>query len=152
MNENYNTNRNDALDWDSVIEAENEFVLLPEGEYEFTVKSFERGYFNGSEKMSACPKAELTLQIDAPQGTAIVKHNLFLSRRTEGLVCAFFISIGQKKHGEPLKMNWQQVIGSKGRCKIGQRLYNDNYYNEVKKFLEPADESTQRPAFTPGNF
>lgn len=99
MNENYNTNRNDALDWDSVIEAENEFVLLPEGEYEFTVKSFERGYFNGSEKMSACPKAELTLQIDAPQGTAIVKHNLFLSRKTEGLVCAFFISIGQKKHG-----------------------------------------------------
>lgn len=90
MNENYNTNRNDALDWDSVIEAENEFVLLPEGEYEFTVKNFERGYFNGSEKMSACPKAELTLQIDAPQGTAIVKHNLFLSRKTEGLVCAFF--------------------------------------------------------------
>lgn len=151
MNENYNTNRNDTLDWDSVIEAENEFVLLPEGEYEFTVKSFERGYFNGSEKMSACPKAELTLQIDAPQGTAIVKHNLFLSRKTEGLVCAFFISIGQKKHGEPLRMNWAQVVGSKGRCKIGQRLYNDNYYNEVKKFLEP-DESTQRPAFTPGNF
>ena len=46
MNENYNTNRNDALDWDSVIEAENEFVLLPEGEYEFTVKSFERGEYN----------------------------------------------------------------------------------------------------------
>ena len=37
MNENYNTNRNDALDWDSVIEAENEFVLLPEGEYELSL-------------------------------------------------------------------------------------------------------------------
>ena len=31
MNENYNTNRSEAMDWDSVIEAENEFVLLPEG-------------------------------------------------------------------------------------------------------------------------
>lgn len=151
MNENYNNTNKDAFDWDSVIENESNFVLLPEGEYEFTVTGFERGYFNGSEKMSACPKAELTLTIETAQGTATVKHNLFLSRRTEGLICAFFICIGQKKHGEPLRMNWQQVVGSKGRCKIGIRTYNNNDYNEVKKFLEPG-ETTQRPMFTPGNF
>lgn len=153
MNENYNSNISEALDWDSVIEKESDFVLLPKGTYDFTVTGFERGYHNGSEKLAACPKAELTLSIDSPEGTATIKHNLFVSRKTEGLLCAFFISIGQKKHGEPLKMNWNQVIGSRGRCEVGIRTYNGNEYNEIKKFLKPENAATQPSSgFTPGKF
>ena len=37
---------------------------------------------------------------------------------TEGMLCAFFTGIGQRKHGERLTMNWNKVPGSKGRCKV----------------------------------
>ena len=50
-----------ALEWDSIIEKESEFVLLDDGEYDFTVTDLERGRFDGSEKMSACPMAKVTL-------------------------------------------------------------------------------------------
>ena len=34
---------NYTLDWNDEINAENAFVLLPEGDYEFAVTKFERG-------------------------------------------------------------------------------------------------------------
>ena len=45
------------LGWDDTIQEESEFIILPAGDYDFTVKSYERGRFNGSEKMSACMEA-----------------------------------------------------------------------------------------------
>ena len=56
-----NDTMNGALSWDSQIEQESEFVVLPAGKYNFVVESMERGHFGGSEKMSACPMAVLTL-------------------------------------------------------------------------------------------
>lgn len=55
------------------------------------------------------------------------------------MLSAFFGAIGQKKKGEPLKMNWQTIIGSRGVCKVGMRTYNGNQYNEVKAMLYPED-------------
>ena len=37
-----NNNIERELDWDSEINKESEFTLLPEGDYNFTVVSFER--------------------------------------------------------------------------------------------------------------
>ena len=39
------------LDWDDEIERESDFVLLPEGDYDFTVTGFERARHEGSEKL-----------------------------------------------------------------------------------------------------
>lgn len=58
MTEYTNTNQNAAMDWDDAIENDGrEFIILPEGDYNFTVTGFERGRFPGSAKMSACNKA-----------------------------------------------------------------------------------------------
>ncbi len=45
------------LGWDDEIEKGADYVLLPEGEYDFTIESFERGRFEGSDKVPACPRA-----------------------------------------------------------------------------------------------
>lgn len=134
--------------WDDTITKDSEFILLPEGDYNFVVESFERGRHAGSEKMPACNKAILTLRIEVAEGTVHITHNLFLHTKTEGLLSAFFSSIGQKKKGEPLRMNWNQVPGSSGKAKIGIRSYNGNNYNEIKRFY-PREEG---PAFKAGEF
>lgn len=139
--------------WDDTITKDvADFVLLPEGDYNFMVESFERGRHPGSDKLPACNKAILTIRIDAPEGTARITHNLFLHSKTEGLLSAFFSGIGQKKKGEPLKMNWAQVPGSTGKCKIGIHSYlkdgEERKNNEIKKFY-PKEEG---PAFKAGEF
>ena len=135
----YNNNQGFELGWDSAIENDSpDYIILPEGEYDFTVKSFERGRHNGSDKVGPCPKAILTLGIDTPQGEATVRKELLLHSKLEGLLCEFFTCIGQRTHGQRVTMNWNAVPGAHGRCKIGTRVYNGNQYNDVKKFLEPA--------------
>lgn len=148
----------EELDWDSEISRDFEFVLLPEGEYNFKVVKFERAIHNGSEKLPRCNKAVLTLEItsdDASQKTKI-EHNLFVHRKCEGMLCEFFAAIGHRKHGEAMKMNWAAVPGSTGRCKV----YVDNWKNKngepmqsnkIKKFLEPKQQPISS-GFTPGRF
>ena len=61
-------NTNTAMDWDSTIENDSTFTLLPEGVYPFTVTGFERARHNGSAKLDPCPKAVLTIEIDGGVG------------------------------------------------------------------------------------
>ena len=128
-----------ALDWDSEIEKEKEFVLLPAGEYDFTVIGFERQRFDGSEKMAPCPMAKLTLEVSNGKDKTTVFDRLYLSTKAEWRLSGFFGAIGQKKHGERLRMNWQQVIGSRGRAKVGVRTYNGKDYNEIKSYIYAED-------------
>lgn len=144
-----------AYDWnDTITEDAREFVLLPDGDYEFVVESFDRQHFSGSEKMPACPKAILNIRILAPEGITYVKHQLLLHSRVQYRLSEFFASIGQKKKGQPMRMNWSVVPGAHGRCKLGHRLYEGNTYNEIKQFY-PAPEPGQTPngnQYTPGAF
>lgn len=127
--------------WDDQIENDGpDFVLLPEGDYEFEVTAFERGRHNGSDKLPPCNKATLTIKIADSEGNEThIKHNLFLHSKCEGMLCAFFTSIGQRKKGEKVTMNWTAVPGSKGRCKVGIKTYEGKQYNEIKKFYEPVE-------------
>lgn len=144
------------LNWDDEINEESNFILLPDGEYDFTVIDFTRGRHNGSAKLPSCLKAELTLEVSGKEGKAQVKHNLFLHTKTEGLLSQFFISIGQKKHGEPLRMNWNAVKGAKGRCLLEIHEWTkDNgdigKSNQIKRFLNPV-EAPSTPKFEQGKF
>lgn len=138
-----------ALDWnDTITEDSMEFTTLPEGDYPFVVESFERGYFSGSEKMEACNKAILKIRIKSEEfGDVTVQHQLLLHNKVEFKISEFFAAIGQKKKGEQIKMNWQQVVGSTGLCKVGTREYNGNQYNNIKKFY-PVEEKQ----YTAGQF
>lgn len=146
-----NTGR--ELDWEDSIEKESDFILLPAGDYDFTVTGFERGRHGGSAKLPPCNKAVITLEItDAEGGRVTLTHNLFLHTITEGMLSAFFGSIGQKKKGEALSMNWSAVPGSTGRCKIAVRDWKnddgeDRHSNDIKKFY-PKEEQ----AFVAGSF
>ena len=124
------------LDWEDEIENDSpEFTLLPPGDYDFTVTDFEREHYPGGAKLPPCKKAVLSITIDAPE--------------CEGLLCAFFSSIGQRKHGEKLRMNWSKVVGSKGRCKVGVREWvsdrdgEKKRSNEIKRFYEPVERPAQ---------
>lgn len=140
--------------WEDEIQQDLEdFILLPEGDYKFEVTAFERARYGGGDKLPACNQAKLKLQIDTKEGTAIINHNLFLHSKCESMLSAFFCAIGQKKHGEKIKMNWSAVIGAKGKARIGITEYKEKKYNQVKKFYD-ADESApaQQTSYKPGLF
>ncbi len=127
--------------WDDTIEHDSTFELVPAGDYWFTVTGFSRGRHNGSEKLPPCPKAELKLELTDGQHKTTLTHNLFLHSITEGMLCSFFAAIGQRKHGEQLRMNWQKVVGARGRCKVTVRQWtsrsgNENESNDIAKFYE----------------
>lgn len=144
------------LSWDDAIENDGpEYTLLPEGEYPFRVEGLERKRYNGGNKLPACPMAELKIAVIGPDGKqAMVSHRLYLHTRTEGLLCSFFTAIGQRQHGQRLTPNWSRVIGAEGRCKLGQREYQGNTYNEIKSFLEPAQapQNAAPGGWAPGKF
>lgn len=148
-----NQNIDRELGWDDTItEDAKEFILLPDGDYDFVVTDVERQRYEGSDKLPPCNKAVIHIMIDTPLGIATVKSNLYLHTKTEGLVSAFFGSIGQKKKGEPLRMNWPKVVGAKGRCKISQYTGNNGLqYNEVKRFL-PSEDRQESSGWQPGKF
>lgn len=143
------------MGWNSTIEDDGQgFVLLEEGDYEFQVSGFERGQHNGSAKIPACPKAILTLSITTPYGVAEVKENLILYKTMEWKLSSFFRSIGQKKHGERLVMDWDHVLGAVGHAHIVQREYVGNdgtnkKANNVGYFLDNIPESTTDPDDVP---
>ena len=132
----------DVMSWDDAIENdEPKFIILPEGDYNFTVRSFERGQFKGSTKLEASPKAMLTLDVHTDNGDVTVTSDLILNRKLEWKICQFFKSIGQKKHGEKLSPNWQKVAGSQGRAHFKPRSYinqngEEHQANNVDKFLD----------------
>ena len=150
-----------AFSWDDIIQNDGpEFVLLPEGEYNFTISKMERQHYPGGAKMGPCPKAVLSVAIDGgDKGSTTITHNLFLHSRCEGILCAFFESIGQRKHGEALRPRWQDVVGAHGRCKVSIREYTKNdgstsRVNDVVRFLPP-EEPKAAPAqggWTQGHF
>lgn len=135
------------LNWDDEIQKDSDYVILPEGDYDFVVESVERGRHPGSDKLPPCNKAIVKLRIDSEYGTAIINHNLFLHTNTEGMLSAFFTAIGQKKKGEKLRMNWGSVPGSTGKVKISPKKYNGNDYNDIKKFYPKEEKQYKAGAF-----
>lgn len=129
--------------WDDEIEKDGpDYITLPEGDYDFEVVDFERARHEGSEKLPPCNKAIVHIRVKGKDASGhevetIIRHQLFLHTKVEGMLCAFFTGIGQRKKGEKLKMNWAMVPGSRGRCRVGTREYNGKTYNEIKKFYEP---------------
>ncbi len=139
------------LGWEDEIQKDGgEFVVLPAGDYNFTVTKFERGRFAGSEKMPACNQAKLELTVHSPEhGDVVVFHNLFLHTKTEGLLSNFFAGIGQKRKGEPLRMNWSAVVGAKGRLKLEINKFigkdkEEKTNNQVKTFYPKDDVQSQQ--------
>ena len=135
-------NNNGEMGWNDTLENDgDEFVILPEGDYVFKVVSFERGRFQGGDKIPACNEAVLTLAVEYNGGTVNITDRLKLHKSLEWKLAAFFRSIGQKKHGERLVMDWTKVPGADGRAHIKPRKYKDSNgeekeANNITKYLD----------------
>lgn len=142
MTQQYN-NFDHEIGWEDTIEKDSDFVLLPDGLYFFTVVGMERTRHTPNPqnpgKLPACNKAIVSIKIVANEGETELRHNLFLHSSTEGMLSAFFAAIGQKRKGEPLRMDWNAIVGKTGVCKVGIREYNGNKYNEVKGMIYAED-------------
>lgn len=142
-----------AIGWDDEIidPGEPEFVLLTPGIYDFTVTGFERGHFDGSEKMDACSMAKLTLRCSNGIQETTVFTNLFLSSAVAFKLSKFAKSIGDmpagSTTGQKFHVDWNNIIGKSGKCKIKTRVYNGKDYNEVDDFIVP--DPAAAPAPTP---
>ena len=134
-----------VFDWDDEIEYDGEekkdFVILEPGTYEFEVHAFERGQYTPSKgaKTPPCNQAILTLKISTDQGDCYVKDWIMLASTFEWKASAFFRSIGLKKHGEKLRMKWNESVGCKGRAKIIKKPGDKDgvWFNEVKSYIDP---------------
>lgn len=128
---------------------EGDFVLLPDGEYPFTVTTFERERFAGSAKLPACNMAVIHLLVDSgPAGQVTIKHRLYLHSKCQGLIAQFFKGVGLRKKGEQLVMNWSALAGCTGRVKLGKRADKNDptkFWQDVKGFAD----STAQPAQSP---
>ncbi|MGT2700556.1 hypothetical protein [Streptococcus mutans] len=143
----FNNNFDHELDWNDEITNDGaEFISLQPGDYQFTVTNVERARHTPNPhnpgKLPACNKAIVSVKIETAEGSTTLKHNLFLHSTTEGMLSAFFGAIGQKKHGQPLKMNWN-VIGATGVCRINKRKgtgqYADHKYDNIKSMIYADD-------------
>lgn len=135
MNEAY---KGKEIDWNDTVEKGEGYILLPEGDYDFVIESFERGRFDGSDKAPACPRADLKVKVETPEGICIMNESLLLYDRMQWKLAEFFLSIGAEEVDGRVKMNWGLVPRATGRATIEIRPgYNDptKKYNHVKKFL-----------------
>lgn len=144
-----------AIGWDDEIidPGEPEFILLTPGVYDFTITGFERGHFDGSEKMDACSMAKLTLRCSNGVQETTVFTNLFLSSAVAFKLSKFAKSIGDmpagSTSGQKFHVDWNNIIGKSGKCRIKTRVYNGKDYNEVDDFIVPDPAAAPAPAPTP---
>jgi len=124
------TNR--TLNWDSTItEDSKEFLVVPEGDFAFQVTNFERARYEGGSKMPACNKAVITLRVRLKQADGTYKYatvmtNFFLLGSMEWKIAQFFLALGMKKRGEPLKMDFPGAVGKKGYAHFKPRTFKNN--------------------------
>ena len=141
-----------SLGWEEEIEApDNEFELIPAGEYNFEVEAVDRQQFNGSAKMSACPMAHVHLRIlDVPYENRKLFENLLLNSKVAWKIKQFFVCIGMHPADAPkeqkVRMDWSHAIGRRGRIKVTTREYSGKTYNDVDEFLKPEVTTAQQPA------
>lgn len=147
------------LDWnDEISDESGSFEPLPEGDYRFTVAKIERARSQGKGKLPPCNMAKVTLTVHGAEYDREITENLLLHSSVEWKLSQFFLSIGLKRHDEPLRMNWTGAVGKSGNCRVTQRTYQRRdggsgvsneiawfyAYDEVVNVVQPV-----QPPYTP---
>ena len=136
---------NNGLGWnDSISKDSEDRALIPEGNYNARVLFVEKGEFMGSAKLSACPKAIITLMVDTGEYPTPVTVQLLLRRKLEWKLKEFFRAVGLAKQGEEYRMNWENLKGAKLRVHVIQNTYTDKFgeertSNQIDKFYDYDD-------------
>lgn len=139
------------LGWDdTIVNDGKDFDPVPEGDYDFTVEKFERGRSKGEGKLPACNMATVYFTIHDRDRDVTMRENYLLHSALEWKLSELFRSVGLKKEGEPLRMNWPAIPGLTGRARItiepGSKDPNKKF-NRIEK-LYPKEPKK----FEPGKF
>lgn len=143
--------------WDDEISRDDEFVVLPEGDYDFEVTGFDRSRSKGSDSIPPSNMAVLDIKITDGKSTVSVKDYLVLHTKMEWKLSQFFRSIGMKKQGETVRMNWSAVPGAKGRCKVIVDKYTNDKgqtreSNKIAKYYDYTAPTPVSGGWKPGAF
>lgn len=132
------------LDWDSTIEKdENEFQLIPAGDYDFVVDHIDRTYVGDNSDYKGAKMATVFMNVQIPgQDEVSIRENFILHSNFAWKIGSLLVSTGLKKKGEPITGNyWSKLPGTRGRCQIVQnKAKSGNTYNNVKTFYAPNDQ------------
>lgn len=123
-----------TFDWDDEIEKESEFTLLDEGDYDFEIVSFERGQYDGSNKMPPCKMAIVSFRVTDGTNDTVIQDRFYLASNMEWKLSQLFKSVGLKSTGQKVAMNWNALPGKKGRCHVIVRKNDQgNDFNNISK-------------------
>lgn len=149
--------RGTALGWEDEAQVQdNQYDVLPEGEYTYEVVNFRRERFDGSDKMSPCPVAALQLKCTNKQTgiTATAFCRLYLNSKVLWRISAFFKSCGlldpNAAEGTNMPMSlFGQCVGRTGTVKVkvskstkGGTTYENNEFT----FVVPKGNQQAAPA------
>ena len=137
-----------AFAWDGEIEvADNEFELIPDGDYNATVIAVERMQHNGSEKMAPCPIANVKVRLDNGR---ILSDRIFLNSKSSWKIAQVFVAVGMRSASAPkeerLRMDWTGAIGRACTIKVGTHEYKNKTYNEISEWVKPEAPAPVAPA------
>jgi len=137
----------EMYDYDDALPdtGDNEFSLLPAGNYHYKVIKQIRGRMDHG-KCQGAKTVTVTIKVSDDEGNeATWNELLILHKNIIHKVRQFFRSIGQPvEEGKPFTPDWAAVLGASGECEVeineftsqksGKQLQN----NRVKRWLEPA--------------
>lgn len=141
---------NQVLSWDTVqeigeIQEAQEYVLLPNGIYRYTIVDLEKKIFEGSDKLPQCPQATVTFVIHGGElGDSKVYRNFFLTQKTSWTYKQLFLTLRLVKENSNGLIPWDKLIGQTGVAEVNQREYDGKTYNNIKYFLAPNDPKTKK--------
>lgn len=124
---------NDVLDFNATIN-EGEPQIPEEGQYFFKVKSVE----DGVSKSSGAPMVSVELMLfngDLEYVGKVYDH-MPLIKAAVWKICAFYRTIGLKKHGQPIQMNWPWTVNRYGYCEVIHDSYNGQKRVKVSGYID----------------
>ena len=142
------------LGYDDVISQDSQFVLLEEGDGDFVIDHFERARHEGSDKIPPCNKVFVYFTVkDCKGNEATIREQYILWSTLEWTLSQLFTSVGLKKKGEDLRMDWDRLPGLRGTCRIvheADRNDPNKIYNRIHT-LYPSTGSGPK-SWTPGRY
>lgn len=118
----------------------------PDGDYHFMVKGWDVSMYqprDENSKIPACRQVDVTLLIPYrdEMGNVVygqkVEHFKLLAR-LKFAITSFFIACGIGKRGDEFKIDFDQVVGKVGTCKVQQQMGgNGNLYARIEEWYAP---------------
>lgn len=135
-----------SFDWTDEISYDGEgFTMIEPGDYDFEITDIEKTKTARGDNM-----AKLTIKVYDGESQGSITDNIVLNEKCEWKISQFFRSIGLKKHGQTIHMDWNRVQGAKGRLRVKKDSFTgrDGVEREsraVDRYFDPVQADDDVP-------